>query len=214
MNILISSPFWHFREGLASFINNEVGFKVIGEISEESELYEVASNSKADAILLDIDQYNDLDFKKIKQISATFPSSSIIVLCSVESKEKVIASISNGAEGFLSKKMTKSHLVASLKALQKGEAILPRKLVSTVIAELKNNSKDEDPKDMILSKLTYREFEVLSCLKKHESNREIAKKLVISENTVRVHVHNILKKLKVENRQEAAYLADQVDQLD
>lgn len=214
MKIIISSPFWLFKEGFATFIKNESGFQVCGEISGEAELVEAASKLEVDVILLDIDHYEDSDFEKIKEITTTFPDSSVVVLSSIDSKEKVIASLTNGAKGFLSKKITKPHLIASLKALQKGEAILPRKFVPAIITELSNHTNGGKPNDIRLSTLTYRELEVLRCLKNHESNREIAKKLVISENTVRVHVHNILKKLDVDNRREAAYLANQTGYLD
>ncbi len=208
IKIVISSPFWLFREGFASFITNEPGFEVVGDTLDESDLVDVIPELQPDVILLDIDHYEVEDFGKIKELVKAYPVCSIIILSSVESEDKVIKALSNGAKGFLSKKITKPHLISSLKALQKGEALLPRKMVSSIITELIDHSKNGEVKrNRALSNLTYREFEVLSCLKDKETNREIAKKLVISENTVRVHVHNILKKLNVDNRREAVQVA-------
>lgn len=211
MKIIISSPFWLFSEGFASFIKNEADFDVVGEVLDDRDLIEHALETKPDAILLDIDHYRDEDFEKINELHQALPYCSVIILSSSDSEEKVLMALSNGAKGFLSKKISKPHLISSLKALQRGEALLPRKMVNTIISELINNSKNGTHKvNQEFSKLTYREFEVLSCLKDQETNREIAKKLVISENTVRVHVHNILKKLNVQNRREAVLLAKQL----
>lgn len=215
MKILIFSPYWLFLEGFASFFKNEQNFELVGETSDESELFELASSSKPDVVLMDIDYFEDSEFVVLRDLTNALPEASIIVFSSVESEEDLIAVIANGAKGFLSKTITKSKLIASLKALQRGEAIISRKMVMTIVTEFSKMAQNEliyEEKD--IAKLTYREFEVLKCLENRATNREIAKKLFISENTVRVHVHNILKKLNAQNRREAAYLADRYARLE
>jgi DNA-binding NarL/FixJ family response regulator len=212
MKILVSSSNWPFREGIVSFINNQSGCEVIGdEIIDETNLINRTLELQPEVILLDIDSYEDVDFSPIMQLRQVLPAISVIILSSEYSEEKVINAISNGARGFLSKKMSKSNLLSCLKALERGELLLPREMVNSVVSELIELSKNNDfNKNEMFSKLTYRELEVLDCLKNHKSNEEIAVNLVISVNTVRIHVHNILKKLKVTNRREAAELANRM----
>jgi len=215
MKIIIFSPYWLFREGFASFFKNEPNFDVVGETAEESELFDLAMEYEPNVILMDIDYFEDSEYGVIKDLTDALPFASVIVFSAVESEENLIAVISNGAKGFLSKTITKSKLIASLKALQRGEAIITRKMVMTIISEFSKIAKNDllfEDKD--IAKLTYREYEVLKCLENRATNREIAKKLFISENTVRVHVHNILKKLNAQNRREAAYLADRYARLE
>lgn len=212
MKILVSSSNWPFREGIVSFINNQSGCEVIGdEIIDETNLINRTLELQPEVILLDIDSYEDVDFSPIMQLRQVHPAISVIILSSEYSEEKVINAISNGARGFLSKKMSKSNLLSCLKALERGELLIPREMVNSVVSELIELSKNNDfNKNEMFSKLTYRELEVLDCLKNHKSNEEIAVNLVISVNTVRIHVHNILKKLNVKNRRDAAELANRM----
>lgn len=215
MKILIFSPYWLFREGFSSFFKNEPNFDVVGETAEESEMMNLALTCEPDVILMDIDYFDDSEFMLIQDLNSALPYVSVIVFSSVESEEDLISVISNGAKGFLSKTITKSKLIASLKALQRGEAIITRKMVMAIISEFAKMAKNDTmTEDKDIAKLTYREYEVLKCLENRATNREIAKKLFISENTVRVHVHNILKKLNAQNRREAAYLADRYARLE
>lgn len=214
MKILISSPYWLFREGLASYINRHEGCEVVGgEIISETDLIDQTLELRPNVIMLDVDNYMDSDFKYLKKIKTYFHSISIILFASEYSEEDVISALSNGARGFLSKQMSKQYLDSCFKALMNGELILPEAMVKTVISDLVDNSKNiEDKKNQMISRLTYRELEVLKCLKNEETNKEIATNLVISVNTVRIHVSNILKKLDVENRREAASVANQLGQ--
>jgi two-component system nitrate/nitrite response regulator NarL len=216
MKILIFCSNWPFREGIVNFINNQPGFVVIGgEITSETDLIDRTLEIQPDVILLEIDNFEDGDFRSIKRLSHILPSTSVIVLSSEYSEDKVITALSNGAKGFLSKSMSKSNLLSCLQALQKGELLLPRKMVNSVVSglvEISNNNNHKS--NQMLSKLTYRELEVLNCIKNHETNKEIAIKLMISVNTVRIHVHNILKKLNVQNRRDAAKLVSKIENFD
>ena len=131
MKIIIFSPYWLFREGFASFFKNEPNFDVVGETAEESELFDLATEYEPNVILMDIDYFEDSEYGVIKDLTDALPLASVIVFSAVESEENLIAVISNGAKGFLSKTITKSKLIASLKALQRGEAIITRKMVMT-----------------------------------------------------------------------------------
>jgi len=209
MKLLIYSQYWLFREGLVSLFNTESGFDVVGDTSSESEIFDLAYEHDPDVILIDIDYLEGSNFDIVKEFSQIFPQVSILVFSSIESDDVLLNVVSNGAIGFLPKIISKSKLIKSLDAIQRGEAIIKRKMVTKIISEfsrISNHRSFNHNKE--IAKLTYREYEILKCLENRATNREIAKKLFISENTVRVHVHNILKKLNAQNRREAANLAD------
>ena len=214
MKILISCPYWLFREGMVSYINSQTGCYVVGDDTiDEKDLIDQTLELKPDVVLLDIDNSEDTEFRTIKKLHQYFPEITIILLATDYSEADVISALSMGARGFLSKKMSKQYLNSCFKALEKGELLLPEKMVMTVVSEFIGSSKNDDiKKNRMISRLTYRELEVLKCLKNEETNKEIATNLVISVNTVRIHVHNILKKLDVENRREAATVANQLGQ--
>ncbi len=208
MRILIYSKYWLFREGFISLFKNEPDFEVIGETSSDTELVELAYKHDPDVILIDIDHNEETNYRIVQKISHNFSESAIVVFSSVESDEKLLKVISYGAIGFLPKVITKSKLIKSLEAIQRGEAVIKRKMVAKIISEFSRISRNKlFNENREIAKLTYREYEILKCLESRATNREIAKKLFISENTVRVHVHNILKKLNAQNRREAANLA-------
>jgi DNA-binding NarL/FixJ family response regulator len=215
MKILIYSEYWLFKEGFISLFQNEPDFDVVGESSDEAELLNLANKNKPDVILVDIDYQENPNYDIVQKISNNFPNIAIIVFSSIDSDEVLLNVISYGAIGFLPKIITKTKLIASLKAVQRGEAVIKRKMVTKIISEFsritKNNSFNKNKE---IAKLTYREYEILKCLENRATNREIAKKLFISENTVRVHVHNILKKLNAQNRREAANLADRYSRME
>ena len=215
MKILIYSQYWLFREGFISLFKNETGFDVVGDTASDVEVLELAYQNKPDVILVDLDHLENCKYDVVQKIANNFPSISIIVFSSNESDEVFLNAVSYGAIGFLPKIITKSKLIASLKAVERGEAIVKRVMVTKLISEFarisRNRSLNEEKE---VAKLTYREYEILKCLENRATNREIAKKLFISENTVRVHVHNILKKLNAQNRREAANLADRYTRME
>jgi len=215
MKLLLFSQYWFFREGLLSFFKDEPGFDVIGDTSGEDELLDIAYEGEPDVVLIDIDDLESSGFETLKKLSQLFPHIAIIVFSSAESEDFFLKAISHGAIGFLPKIITKSKLIASLNAVQRGEAIIKRKMVTKIISEFSRISRNKAlNKGKEISKLTYREYEILKCLENRATNREIAKKLFISENTVRVHVHNILKKLNAQNRREAANLANRYTRME
>jgi DNA-binding NarL/FixJ family response regulator len=113
-----------------------------------------------------------------------------------------------GAKGYLLKNVSGSSLLASLRALSEGEIAMSRKMMSRIV-ELSRSGSSLPTQD-ILTKLSSREVDILLELQDSASNMQIAQKLVISENTVKHHIHSILEKLGVENRRQAGVLAKQI----
>jgi NarL family two-component system response regulator LiaR len=215
MRILIIDNHVLFREGVISWLETQQGMEVVGESDMSYAAVQKAVESRPDVILMDPGFLHSESISLMKKIHAQHPDVSFIILSNQNSVERFYEMVWNGAKGYLPKNVNEPVLLASLRALERGEAVIPRNLVTKVVDEfarlgklVSNHSTEED-----LRLLTYRELEVLRSLGERTTNREIARQLGISENTVRVHVGNVLSKLKLRNRREACEFAWRTDLL-
>jgi DNA-binding NarL/FixJ family response regulator len=211
MRLLVVDDHILFREGLVSLIARQPDMQVLGEAGSVAEAVDMARLLKPDMILMDFNlpDGNGLDATRI--ILAEFPQVKIVFLTIYDEDERLFAAVRLGAKGYLLKNIPVAHLLASLWAVEKGEPALSPDMVARIMGEFARTPAPEpsttgsDP----LSQLTSRELEVLRELATGASNRIIADRLFISENTVRNHVHNVLEKLGLSNRREAVSLARQ-----
>jgi len=206
MKIMIIDNNRLFREGITSLLTSQRDMEVVGESDLSEDAIQVAINVSPDIILMDAGLYHALGINIMKQIMFRMMNVLFVFFTSQVTDEQFYDAISNGAKGYLLKNINKSMLLASLRALGRGEAIIPRSFVAKILEEFtrlgkitSNNYPDKD-----FSLLTYREMEILKILEIRATNREIAEQLGISENTVRVHVGSILEKLHLRNRREAS----------
>lgn len=208
MNLLIADQYALFREGLASLLSQESDIHVVGQASSGAEMVALAVELSPDVVLMDADFSDGSGLLFMKSVLSRQPRTQFIVLSHQFTNERFLETILAGARGFLRKTISAEMLIAALRAVERGEAVIPRKLVSTLLDELNRVGTLFTPNQQNIASLTYRECEVLNLLGVNYSNREIANQLIISENTVRVHVHNILEKLNLKNRREAAEFAN------
>jgi DNA-binding NarL/FixJ family response regulator len=206
MKIMIIDNNRLFREGLVSLLVSQSDMEVVGESDVSEEAIQKAIDVCPDIILMDTGLHHSTGVNIMKQIMLRKPDIQFIILTMEEMDEQFYEVISNGARGYLLKNINKSMLLAALRALVRGEAIIPRNLVTKILDEFarlgKMQSYEASHRDFSL--LTYRELEILGKLEIRATNREIAEQLGISENTVRVHVGSILEKLHLRNRREAS----------
>lgn len=207
MKILIVDDHVLFREGLVSLLKSQPDFTIVGEADTAREAIAKTIDLEPELVLLEIHLQNGEGVEAIKTIFTTMPETKIVVLTNQYSEELFCAAIRNGAVGYLLKKLPLSKLVLSLRALEKGEAALSRTMVSRLVHEFQRVGKTKLYDDIDLDVLTPRELEVLRFLSDNASNQEIADYLTIAENTVKVHVHNILEKLSFPNRYQAGRFA-------
>lgn len=211
MRLLVVDDHILFREGLVSLIARQPDMQVLGEAGSVAEAVEMARQVKPDMILMDFNlpDGNGLDATRI--ILAEFPQVKIVFLTIYDEDERLFAAVRLGAKGYLLKNIPVAHLLAALRSVEKGEPALSPDMVARIMGEfartpaVEPRSTGSDP----LSLLTSRELEVLRELATGASNRIIADRLFISENTVRNHVHNVLEKLGLSSRREAVSLARQ-----
>lgn len=203
ISVLIVDDHAIVREGLRALIATEPGIDVAGEAGDGDEAVRKVDALAPDVILMDLLMPRKGGIAAIEEIKGEHPDAKILVLTSFAEDDKVFPAIKAGALGYLLKDSSPDELLASIRDVYRGEASLHPAIARKLIREL-NRPNDlpstEDP-------LTVREVEVLGLVAKGLSNQEIAERLIVSERTVRTHVSNILDKLHLANRTQAALYA-------
>ncbi|MFC2026206.1 response regulator [Chloroflexota bacterium] len=203
INVLIVDDHAIVREGQRALINTEPGMAVIGEAKDGFEAVELAYTLQPDVVLLDLQMPRKGGIEAIREIKKENPEARILVLTSFSEDEMVYASIKAGAMGYLLKDSTPQEILRAIRDVYQGEVSMQPSIATKLMHELQRTSSlppTEEP-------LTAREEEVLILIAQGLANQEIADMLVISERTVRTHVTNILGKLHLANRTQAAMYA-------
>ncbi|RPI25728.1 MAG: DNA-binding response regulator [Chloroflexota bacterium] len=215
MKILIVDDHALFREGLVSLFKSQKDFEVVGEAGTAEMAVRMAAALQPDLILMDIHLPDASGIDAVKRILTDYPDIMIVMLTAHESEALLFKAITYGAKGYLLKNTPISTLLPSLRGLMKGEAALSRTMTAQVLEQVVRLGNRPTREDIgSLDKLTQRERDVLRELSKGASNQEIAQRLVISENTVKIHVHNILEKLNLPNRRAASRFAPRAQSFD
>jgi two-component system nitrate/nitrite response regulator NarL len=193
-----------FREGLASIISSDPDIEIAGMAGTVQEAVELAQSLKPGVILMDFNLPDGTGAEATRLILEDHPECKVIFLTMSEKKEDLFAAIRSGAKGYLLKNMRPQKLVAAIRSVQKGEAALSRLMTMHLMEEFSRTEAPHHTEDITI---TLREIDVLAAIAAGLSNQEISKKLYISENTVKSHVHSILEKLNLSDRKEAAEYA-------
>lgn len=204
MKILIVDDHILFREGLAAIIRSEADIEIVGMAGSVQEAIAQARDSKPDIILMDFSLPDGTGADATHAILREHPECKIVFLTMSEDDADLFNAIRSGAKGYLLKNMQPHKLVASLRAVKRGESAISRSMTMRLMEELSRTKKTEYPVD---ATLTHREMDVLRAVAAGLSNQEIANSLVISENTVKYHVHSMLGKLGLSDRKELAAYA-------
>lgn len=206
--ILVIDDHILFREGLMSLLRSVKDFEVVGGAGSVHEGIEMTYQFQPDMILMDFSMPDGTGLDATHAILAKFPDTQIVFLTMHEADEKLFAALRAGAKGYLLKDTPSKELIGHLCALASGDIAISRQMAGRVIREF-SRIPASTPHDDLLSKLSTREMDVLRELGSEATNREIAQKLFLSENTVKHHMRNLLVKLGVENRRQASLIAKQ-----
>ena len=191
------------RKGIRALLATEEDIQILDEGVDGAQAVRLYQELEPDLMLLDLLMPNLNGIEAIKQIKASHPAAKILVLTSFAADEQVFPAIKAGALGYLLKDTQPQELIEAIHQVHQGESSLSPTVARKVLEEVFQPAEKPPTTDP----LTRREVEVLQVLAKGKSNRDIAEQLSISETTVRTHVSNILGKLHLASRTEAALYA-------
>jgi NarL family two-component system response regulator LiaR len=203
IQIIIADDHSIVRKGIRALLATEPDIQVIGEAADGKEAVTMAQQLRPDVILMDLVMPKMDGIAATAQISANQPKSRILVLTSFAADDKVFPAIKAGALGYLLKDSSPEDLVRSIRQVAQGEPSLEPSIARKVLQEISHPIKTE----LTVDPLSERELVVLRLIAQGRSNREIGEELFITEATVRTHVSNILSKLHLASRTQAALYA-------
>lgn len=207
LRILLVDDHEVVRLGLKSLLERHSGFEVVAEAAAEHEAVQKALEYKPDIVLMDIRLAGGSGVEACRKIVDQLPNTRVIMLTSYAEDEMLFAAIRAGASGYVLKQVGSTDIIQAIEAAAQGEATLDPSLTQRIFAEVRRSiQKDEAA---TFSELTSQEMQVLALIAEGKTNREIAGTLFLSEGTIRNYVSNILSKLEVSNRAEAAAYAIQ-----
>ncbi|MEA3322409.1 MAG: response regulator transcription factor [Bacillota bacterium] len=203
IRIVIADDHHVVRRGLLFFLKTQKDIEIVGEAKNGKEAVELAEALKPDVILMDLVMPEMDGIEATKQIMERKIPSKVLILTSFADQDHVIPAIRAGATGYQLKDVEPDQLIESIRAVHRGESQLHPKVTSHVMSHFAKGFESRN----LHEELTKRELEVLAEIAKGKSNKEIASSLFITEKTVKTHVSNILAKLEVADRTQAALYA-------
>lgn len=207
VRVLLADDHALFREGLAGIIRAQPDMEVVGEANDGLEAFVKAQELKPDLILMDVQMPGMDGIEAVKQIKQVLPETIIVMLTVRGDDDMLFEALKNGAQGYLLKEIRSQALLEMLRGALHGEAAISPNLAGRVLSEFRRLSKGGVPEKEDDSGLTEREQQVLVQASNGATDKEIAAALNISLNTVKTHIRNILSKLHVSTRREAAKAA-------
>lgn len=204
ISILIVDDHEVVRKGIRSYLDTLTDYRVVGEASTGEEAIHIVEEFIPDVVLMDLIMPGMDGVETTRRIKKISPRTQVVVLTSFHEDSHIFPALKAGATSYILKDMKMEKLVESLKRAVAGEVTLHPLVAKRVLQNFQGDDPDEQP---LYAELTDREQEVLRLIANGLSNSEIAGKLVISENTVKGHVSNILSKLHLADRTQVAVFA-------
>jgi len=206
IKILIADDHHIVRKGLVFFLQTQPDLEIVGEASNGEEAVKLATSLEPHIVLMDLSMPVLDGIEATKELKKQAPHIQVMILTSFSDQDHVIPALEAGASGYQLKESDPDELVAAIRKLMDGENQLHPKVTSHLLTRL---TKSSEKKVNFIDHLTKREKDVLKEIAKGKSNKEIGAALHITEKTVKTHVSNILSKLGVQDRTQAALYAVQ-----
>jgi len=207
IKILLADDQALFREGLRMLLSTQPDFEVVGEATNGEEALRLAAQLRPQIVLMDMRMPVLGGVDATRRLHETHPDCRVIVLTTFDDDELVFEGLRAGAVGYLLKAVSSPRLLEAIRTVARGESILEPSVTAKVVAEFARLANQVSRPQVLVSPLSEREIEVLRLVATGATNREIAATLYIAEGTVRNHLTNILDKLGVSDRTQAAVKA-------
>src|SRR5215469_14409614 len=199
-----------FRRGLEIVLVTESDIEVVGQAGDGAEAVDKASEFLPDVVLMDVRMPRSSGIQACRAIKDVAPSAKIVILTMSDEEEDLFEAIRAGASGYLLKDIPLDEVAEAVRAVHGGQSLISPSMAGKLLTEfatLARRDQEEPPQEVPAPKLTDREMQVLKLVARGMNNRDIAKELFISDNTVKNHVRNILEKLQIHSRMEAVMVA-------
>jgi RNA polymerase sigma factor (sigma-70 family) len=195
------------RQTLMQLLGMEEDLEIVGEAGDGEQAVRVARRALPDVVLMDIGMPQMDGITATRRLKQEMPNVAVVILTIFDDDDKLFSAIKSGARGYVLKDGTPQDIADAVRRAHRGEGVLPSQFVSRVMNEFARVSAQKESLAQLFAALSDREVEVLKLIAEGLSNRQIAERLFISEKTVKNHVSNILDKLHVNDRTEAALAA-------
>jgi two-component system response regulator DevR len=205
IRILIADDHEVVRIGLSALLDRQPGFRVVGQAGSGQEAIRLARALRPDVVVLDIRMPDGSGTDACRAITAEAPGTPVVMLTSYADEEALFEAISAGASGYVLKRIGSDELVSAIRTVAAGQSMLDPAVTSAVLDRLRRAAHAEE--SGAFGELTEQERRVLAHIAEGESNREIADAMGLAEKTVRNYVSNILAKLALASRAQAAAFA-------
>jgi DNA-binding NarL/FixJ family response regulator len=200
-----------FRRGLEMVLDSEPDIELVGEASDGAEAVEKAGETLPDVVLMDIRMPRSSGIEACRAMKEVAPSAKIVMLTISDEEGDLFEAIRAGASGYLLKDIPLDEVADTVRAVDGGQSLINPSMAGKLLTEFavlaRREAASEPPQQVPAPRLTDREMQVLKLIARGMNNRDIAKELFISENTVKNHVRNILEKLQIHSRMEAVMVA-------
>ena len=208
LRVMIVDDHELFRRGIQMVLEQEDDLEVVGEATDGEQAVSKAEELTPDVVLMDVRMPKNSGIEATRKIKELIPSAKILMLTVSDQEEDLYEAIKAGASGYLLKEISEEDVADAIRSVWSGQSRISPAMASKLLNEFQAMSKRAEEREAVHTpRLTEREMEVLTLVAKGMNNRDIAKELFISENTVKNHVRNILEKLQLHSRMEAVVYA-------
>jgi DNA-binding NarL/FixJ family response regulator len=208
IRVLVVDDHALFRRGLEMVLEQEEDICVVGEAGDGAEALDLARELTPDIVLMDIRMPRRSGISACMAIKDIAPSTKILMLTISDEEADLYEAIKAGASGYLLKEISIDEVATAIRSVAGGQSLISPSMASKLLTEFAAMVRRQDDRQQVPApRLTERELEVLKLVARGLNNRDIARELYISENTVKNHVRNILEKLQLHSRMEAVVYA-------